>query len=183
MFELTHSQLPELREKAVGLLKRLPTDPKTVEEMLSRCQLDTKDEFLAWYRLTLVQYLLNNQADKREDFNEKVHSLSSERIAEWKKRFIDAKLYLKILKQAELFSEVCIRDLTDTARSCLSLCLQILRSLNDIPPLNKPLPESYTLRLIDVPHNELISRILPQLFSKMIAELLEPLLCLLLQRK
>lgn len=112
-----------------------------------------------------------------------MHSIPPERIAEWKKKFIDAKLYLKIMHEAERFSAGLVKDMSDTARSCLSLCLQILRSLNDIPQLNKQLPEQYKLRLIDMPPNQLIKRILPQLFENMIGELFEPLLCLLLQRK
>lgn len=62
--------------------------------------------------------------------------------------------------------------MTDTSRNCLSLCLQILRSLSDIPHLNKPLPEQYCLRLVDIPPNQLISHILPQLYELMIGELL-----------
>jgi hypothetical protein len=73
--------------------------------------------------------------------------------------------------------------MSDIARSCLSLCLQILRSLNDVPALNKPLPDRYTLKLIEIPPNELVNRILPQLYDSMISELFEPLLCLLLLRK
>ena len=53
-----------------------------------------------WYRLTLVQYLLNSQLDKKQEPSEEVHSLPSERIADWKKKFIESKLYLKILRQA-----------------------------------------------------------------------------------
>lgn len=50
-----------MRDKAITLLKRLPTDRKTVEQMLSHTDFSSTDEFSVWYRLTLVQYLLNSQ--------------------------------------------------------------------------------------------------------------------------
>jgi hypothetical protein len=60
LFDLSQCDNQPLREKAIELLKRLPTDPKIIDRMLSHVEFDVKDEFSVWYRLTLVQYLLNS---------------------------------------------------------------------------------------------------------------------------
>lgn len=73
--------------------------------------------------------------------------------------------------------------LTDLSRSCLALCLQILRSLNEIPRLDKPLPDHPVVKIIEIPSTDLVVKLIPQLFASMIGELYEPALCLLLRKQ
>jgi hypothetical protein len=63
--------------------------------------------------------------------------------------------------------------MSDITISCLSLCLQMLRSLNKVPALNKPLPDIYTLKHIEIPPNKLVSRIMTQLYDSMMSYSLE----------
>lgn len=68
-------------------------------------------------------------------------------------------------------------------RHSLSLCLQILRSLSQIPHLNKPLPETLNLTFINLSYNKLAETLIPQLYENMIIELFEPLMCFILNHK
>lgn len=140
-----------------------------------------KEEFEVWYRLALLQYLLMEGAEQGEGSGNS--GIDQGRVREWKKKFNNAHLYLKILAEAERIAKEPLSKQSDLAKSCLALCLQILRSLNEIPRLDKPLPENPETKLIEIPSSGLVVKLIPELYENMIGELYEPVLCLLLLRK
>ena len=125
-----------------------------------------RDEFNVWYRLTLVQYLLSKKTEELKSAEPQVTvtsaselkkqtsttsitsdietvALTSEVLLPWKKKFIEEQIYSKILKEAELLTASPLKDMKTMSRQSLSLCLKILRELNVVPELNKPLPDAF----------------------------------------
>ena len=54
-------------------------------------------------------------------------------------------MYIKILEQAENISQTDLSSMTSISKTCLLLCLQILKNLCKVPELQKPLPSTDTI--------------------------------------
>ena len=63
-FEMT--QNPFLNTEITNLIKRLPTCPKIINETLNSISFDLNDEFMSWYKLTLIEWMIHQTPDKRD---------------------------------------------------------------------------------------------------------------------